>query len=65
MKVVTSVTLFKGSIGQRIGITYSEVNESGDVTKENVKVSKVVRSEEIQETIDTLMKAAAEIVEEA
>lgn len=65
MKVVTSVTVFKTSVGQRIGITHSELDDAGNVTKENVKTSKVILTSdtETQAIIDSLVAKAQEVVE--
>lgn len=63
MKVVTSITVFKTSVGQRIGITHSEVDTDGNLTKENVKTSKVVTDADTQAIIDSLVEVAQKIVE--
>lgn len=63
MRIVTSVSLFKTAAGQRMSITYSEINESGDITKENAKVSKIIVSEDVLSKIDTVMNEAQIIVD--
>ena len=41
-KVVTSISLFKVAAGQRMSITYSEINENGEIVKDNVKVARII-----------------------
>ncbi len=42
MKIVTSIGLFNDAIGKRISITYSEINEAGQVISDNNRIDRVM-----------------------
>jgi len=63
MRVVTSVSLFKVAAGQKMSITYSDINEEGDIVKDNVKTSKIILDEEVIEKINTVLQEPQTIVE--
>lgn len=42
MKVVTSVTIFDDSVGKRMSMTYSEIDEQGQIIADNKRFDKVV-----------------------
>lgn len=58
MRVVTSVSLFKVAAGQKMSITYSDINENGDIVKDNVKVSKIILDEAVIEKINGVLGEA-------
>jgi len=42
MKVVTSITVWNDAVGKRMSITYSEINESGEIIADNKRVDRVI-----------------------
>ena len=42
MKKVTSMTVLTTAEGKRLSITFSEIDEKGNIIKENERVNKVV-----------------------
>ncbi|MFG6326558.1 MAG: hypothetical protein K1W00_06880 [Lachnospiraceae bacterium] len=61
-KVVTSVSLFKVAAGQRMSITYSEINEKGEIVKDNVKVARIITDNTTLDNINTVLLDAQSIV---
>lgn len=47
MKIVTSIGLFNDAIGKRMSITYSEINEQGQIVSDNKRVDRVLLDTEI------------------
>lgn len=64
MKIVTSITAWNDSIGKRISITYSEVNDEGVIVSDNKRVDRVVTDKEVKGKIDELLEYAQSVVEE-
>lgn len=42
MKKVTSMTILTTAEGKRLSLTYSEIDESGNIIEENKRVNKVL-----------------------
>lgn len=63
MKVVTSVTAWNDSVGKRVSITYSEVDETGKITSDNGRIDKVVVDKDAKTTIDSLLEYAQELID--
>jgi hypothetical protein len=64
MKAVTSVTLWNDAVGKRISVTYSEIDETtGKVTKDNLRVDRVVTDEEAKKTMDSILSYAQNFVD--
>lgn len=61
-KIVTSVSLFKVAAGQRMSITYSEINENGEIIKDNVKVARIIADSTMLDNIDNVLYDAQSIV---
>lgn len=61
-KIVTSVSLFKVAAGQRMSITYSEINENGEIIKDNVKVARIIADSTMLDNIDNVLSDAQSIV---
>lgn len=64
-KIVTSVSLFKVAAGQQMSITYSEINESGETVKDNIKVSRIILedNENVINDIKNVLADAKDIVD--
>ena len=63
MRIVTSVSLFKVAAGQRMSITYSEINENGEFLKENVKVSRIITNNDELSNINNVLNDAQKIID--
>ena len=63
MRIVTSVSLFKVAAGQRMSITYSEINENGEFLKENVKVSRIITNNDELSNINNVLNDAKNIID--
>lgn len=47
MKIVTSATVFRDSLGMRLSFTYSEVDEQGHIISDNNRENRLVTDSEI------------------
>lgn len=64
MNKVTSVTGWNDSIGKRLSITYSEIDETtGKIITDNKRTDIVVTEKAAEELIDGLLSFAQDIVE--
>lgn len=63
MKKVTSMTILTTAEGKRISLTFSEIDENGNIIKENERVNKVVVSPSALGYIMELENFAQGIVE--
>lgn len=63
MKKVTSITILTTAEGKRISLTFSEINDNGDIIKENERVNKVVVSQNALDIISDLEDFAQNIIE--
>lgn len=64
MKKVTSITTFETAEGTRVSITYSELSDSGKIISENNRINRIVMDEKLKEEIETVKRAAQEMVED-
>ena len=63
-KVVTSITAWNDSVGKRMSITYSEVDETiGKILSDNKRTDVVVTDKGAKSEIDTLMEFAQNVVD--
>lgn len=64
MKIVTSMTVFNDSVGVRISITYSEIDEeTGTVISDNHRIDRVVTDGSVQSKIGELKDYAQSFVD--
>lgn len=64
MKIVTSVTGWNDSVGKRLSITYSEVDDAtGKIITDNKRTDVVVTDKSAKSTIDALIDFAQEVVD--
>lgn len=63
MKKVTSMTVLTTAEGKRLSITFSEIDDSGNITKENERVNKVVVNRNTLDHISALEEFAQDIIE--
>lgn len=63
MKKVTSMTTLTTAEGKRISITFSEIDDNGNIIKENERVNKIVVNQNALEYIAGLEEFAQKIVD--
>lgn len=63
MKIVTSMTILTTAEGKRLSLTFSDINESGKIVKENERMNRVVVDENALRVIAELEDFAQRIVE--
>ena len=63
MKKVTSMTVLTTAEGNRLSITFSEIDEKGNIIKENERVNKVVVDQSALNCITELEGFAQGIVD--
>lgn len=63
MKKVTSMTVLTTAEGKRLSITFSEIDDNGNIIKENERVNKVVVNHNSLSCISELEEFAQEIVD--
>lgn len=63
MKKATSMTVLTTAEGKRLSITFSEIDENGNIVKENERVNKVVVNRDALACISELEEFAQEIVD--
>ena len=64
MKIVTSIGLFNDAVGKRISITYSEVNDSGQIVSDNQRIDRVVTDSKASDHANAIAEYAQRIIEE-
>lgn len=63
-KIVTSITAWNDSVGKRMSITYSEIDEAtGKIITDNKRTDVVVTDKGAKSEIDTLMEFAQNVVD--
>lgn len=64
MKKVTSVTTWNDSIGKRISITYSELDElTGQILADNKRIDRVITDQNVIDIVDALMDFAQNFID--
>ena len=63
MKKVTAITIFQTAAGCRISTVYSEVNEKGIITRDNVRVDRILVDPDACSSASELMDYAQSIVD--
>ena len=63
MKTVTSITNWNDAVGKRMSITYSEINEKGEIIADNKRIDRVVTDNSVVQLINNLMDYAQEFVD--
>lgn len=64
MKKITSMTVLTTGEGKRISITYSEIDDKGNLTSENNRVNRIIVNEDALEKVTALEAFAKGIVDE-
>lgn len=62
-KVATSVTVFQTAAGLRMSTTYCEI-EGGTITRDNIRVNRILSGEEVTKGTDLLALAQSYLEEE-
>ncbi len=63
VRVITGFNVINAPNGQRLGFTYSEMNEDGKTVKDNYKGSMIVLDETAQENINSLKEFISKWIE--
>lgn len=63
MKKATSMTVLTTAEGKRLSITFSEIDDNGNIIKENERVNKVVVNRSALDCIAELEDFAQDIVD--
>lgn len=64
MKKVTSVTTFQTAEGVRVSFTYSELDEAGTITAQNIRKNLICTDEETLASIEQINKFLTTKLEE-
>ena len=62
MKIVTSVTVFHDAVGLRMSVTYSEVDETGQVIADNIRYDRIITDTSMVNNAESLIKYATESI---
>ncbi len=64
MKVVSSVTVWSGAVGDRVSITYSDIDEAtGKVLSDNNRLDRIITNQEAKEATATLKEYAQNLID--
>jgi hypothetical protein len=64
IKTVTSITAWNDSVGKRMSITFSEIDEStGKIISDNKRTDVVVMDKTAQDKIDDLINFASTVID--
>lgn len=64
MKVVSSVTVWSGAIGDRVSITYSDIDETtGKVLSDNNRMDRIITNQEAREATAALKEYAQNLID--
>lgn len=63
MKKVTSMTILTTTEGKRISLTYSEIDENGNIIEENKRINKVLVNKAALDCVMELEEFAQGIVD--
>lgn len=63
-KKITSITILTTGEGKRISLTYSEIDEGGNLTSENNRVNRIIVNEDVLEKVAEIETFAKGIIEE-
>ena len=63
IKKITSMTVLTTGEGKRISITYSEIDDKGNLVSENNRVNRIIVDEEALEKVASLEEFASKIVD--
>ena len=65
MNVVTSVTVFDDSVGKRMSLTYSVINEAGQIIADNKRMDKVITDSAEIAVVNSMKQIAQNAVDNA
>jgi len=63
LKIVTSVTVFHDAVGLRMSVTYSEVDETGQIIADNMRYDRIITDADKINDAESLIKYAAESID--
>lgn len=62
-KLVAGVTVFQDTIGIRMSINYSEVDDQGTVIADNKRIDRIITDADLKASATTLMQGAQSILD--
>lgn len=63
MKIVTSATVFRDSLGMRLSFTYSEVDEQGHIISDNNRENRMITDTTVVNDADNILNYAQQSLE--
>ena len=63
MKTVTSITVWNDAVGKRMSITYSEIDEQGQIISDNNRIDRVMTDATARSTADALKEYAQDYID--
>lgn len=63
MRKVTAITTFETAAGTRASIVYSEINDEGVITKDNVRLDRIIVDKDILKSVAAVTDYAQELVD--
>lgn len=64
MKVVTSATVFRDSLGMRLSFTYSVVDEQGHIVSDNNRENRMITDSKVVTKAEDILKYAQQSLED-
>ena len=64
MKIVTSASVFRDSLGMRLSFTYSEVDEQGHIISDNNRENRMITNQTVASKADDIIAYAQASLEE-
>ncbi len=58
MKIVTSATVFRDSLGMRLSLTYSVVDEQGHIISDNNRENRMITDADVVKKADDILSYA-------
>ena len=66
IKVVTSVTVFGDAVGERMSVSFSEVDETtGKIITDNKRIDRIITNKSVLSTISNLKEVAQQFIDTA
>lgn len=63
MNKISAVTVFQTAVGTRMSMVYSEVDETGKITKSNSRVDRLIMNENDLEAANVLLASAQTFID--
>lgn len=64
MKTVTSITFWNDAVGKRLSITFSEINDKGQIISDNQRIDRVVTDKDCIDHLEAISEMAKAFIEQ-